>query len=185
VTPKCFLTSYKSAGRASPRQYSPSCGKDELAPLARKRPGVLSIRQINRPPTLSGYSGAEAAQAILSQAGIGNVTILEHEEWLGDHYDPVHRRLGLLAAKTGLIIMAAAWGVLMVFNLITLPVEFDASRRAKMMLNQTGFVQAGPELTAVSQVLNAAAWTYVAAFISSLLYLLWYLLPLMTGRDRE
>ena len=46
---------------------------------------------------------------------------------------------GLLAAKTGLVIMAAAWGVLMVFNLITLPVEFDASRRARLMLQPVGF----------------------------------------------
>jgi uncharacterized protein len=34
-------------------------------------------------------------------------------------------------------------------------------------------------------VLNAAAWTYVAAFISSLVYFLWHLLPLLTGRQRD
>jgi uncharacterized protein len=37
----------------------------------------------------------------------------------------------------------------------------------------------------VNQVLNAAAWTCVAAFISSLVYFLWHLLPLLTGRQRN
>jgi hypothetical protein len=81
--------------------------------------------------------------------------------------------------------MAVAWGILMGFNLITLPVEFDASSRAKVLLGQMGFIQAGSERAAVGQVLNAAAWTYVAAFISSLLYFLWYLMPLLTGRDDD
>lgn len=91
---------------------------------------------------------------------------------------------GLLAPRTSLLILAVAWGVMMAFNLITLPVEFDASRRAKLVLNQMGFIQAGPERAAVSQVLNAAGWTYVAAFISSLIYFLWHLLPLLARRQR-
>jgi Zn-dependent membrane protease YugP len=81
--------------------------------------------------------------------------------------------------------MAGAWGVLMAFNLITLPVEFDASRRAKLVLSQMGFIQSGEERAAVNRVLNAAAWTYVAAFISSLIYFLWHLLPLLTGRHDD
>jgi len=80
--------------------------------------------------------------------------------------------------------MAVAWGILMAFNLVTLPVEFDASRRAKRVLAQMGFIQRVAESAAVNQVLNAAAWTYVAAFISSLVYFLWHLLPLVTGRSR-
>jgi uncharacterized protein len=201
----------------------------------------------SRVPTLSGYTGAEAARALLRQAGIHDVAILEHDEFLGDHYDPGHKRLvlssanyrgttpaalgvaahecghaiqhqmayaplqlrmaavsitsfasqlvlwlpligmftGLLASSVGLTIMAAAWGVLMAFNLLTLPVEFDASRRAKRMLDQMGFIQPGSERTAVAQVLNAAGWTYVAAFVTSLLYFLLYLLPLLTGRSRD
>jgi Zn-dependent membrane protease YugP len=79
---------------------------------------------------------------------------------------------GRLTPKAGLVIMAVAWGVLLVFNLVTLPVEFDASRRAKLVLAKMGFIQRGPESTAVSQVLNAAVWTYVAAFISSLIHFL-------------
>jgi uncharacterized protein len=201
----------------------------------------------SRTPVQSGYTGAEAANEILRQAGITNVSIVEHEELLGDHYDPRHKRLvlssanyhgtsaaalgvaahecghaiqhkqayaplelsmaavgvtsfasqllmwiplpgmftGLLAPNVGLFIMAVAWGILMAFSLVTLPVEFDASRRAKLVLAKMGFIQRGPESAAVSQVLNAAAWTYVAAFVSSLIYFLWHLLPLLTGQERR
>ena len=51
----------------------------------------------------------------------------------------------LLAVKTGFLVMAIAWGILMAFNLITLPVEFDASRRAKEVLGKMGFIRPGTE----------------------------------------
>lgn len=88
---------------------------------------------------------------------------------------------GLIAPRTGLLLMAVAWGVIMLFNLITLPVEFDASSRAKVILGQMGFIRQGAEADAVNKVLNAAALTYVAAFITSLAYFLWHLLPLLLG----
>ena len=65
--------------------------------------------------------------------------------------------------------------VLMVFQLITLPVEFDASRRAKIILQQMNIIQAGDEAAGVNRMLNAAALTYVAAFIAALGNLLWLL----------
>lgn len=201
----------------------------------------------SRHPVQSGLTGAEVARRILQQEGIHNVAIVEHEELLGDHYDPLHQRLvlssanyhgqspaalgvaahecghaiqhkmayaplqirmaavsvtgfasqlvlwipmlgmftGLLNTHAALLILAVAWGILMAFNLITLPVEFDASRRAKQILDRAGFIQAGAERTGVNQVLNAAAWTYVAAFITTLVYFLWHLLPLLTGRQRN
>lgn len=201
----------------------------------------------SRVPAAAGHTGAEVAREILRTAGIDNVSIHEHEELLGDHYDPLRKRLvlstanyhgtslaaigvaahecghaiqhkqayaplhlrmaavgatnfasqvvlwlpllgmftGLLSTYTGLLIMAVAWGVIMAFNLVTLPVEFDASRRAKLVLGQMGFVQSAQERDGVTRVLNAAGWTYVAAFITSLVYFLWHLLPLLTGRDRE
>lgn len=92
---------------------------------------------------------------------------------------------GLLSTDTGLLVMAVAWGIMMAFNLLTLPVEFDASRRAKLVLAEMGFVRSAEERGGVTRVLNAAAWTYVAAFITSLIYFLWYLLPLLMGRDRD
>jgi hypothetical protein len=65
--------------------------------------------------------------------------------------------------------------VLTVFQLITLPVEYDASRRAKIILQQMNIVRTADETTGVNRVLDAAALTYVAAFIASLGTLLYYL----------
>jgi Zn-dependent membrane protease YugP len=78
-----------------------------------------------------------------------------------------------------------AWGVIMLFNLVTLPVEFDASNRAKKKLIEMGFIRTQDEISAVNKVLDAAALTYVAAFLTSLGYLLYYLLPLLGGNRRD
>ena len=201
----------------------------------------------SRLPASSGYSGAEVAEQILQGAGIYDVQVVEHDALLGDHYDPLHKRLvlssenfrgrsaaalgiaahecghaiqhklayaplqwrmaavgltsfasqlvmwlplvgmftGLLSIYTGLLIMAVGWGIIMLFNLITLPVEFDASRRAKQLLPAMGVIRPGEEARAVAKVLDAAAWTYVAAFLTSLAYFLWHLLPLLLGGRRS
>jgi Zn-dependent membrane protease YugP len=72
--------------------------------------------------------------------------------------------------------------VLTVFQLITLPVEFDASRRAKEQLFRLGLVHSD-ERAGVSAVLNAAAMTYVAALVTAVLQLL-RLLMIARSRDR-
>lgn len=93
---------------------------------------------------------------------------------------------GFLSGYTGMWIMAAGWGVIMIFNLITLPVEFDASTRAKRVLAEMGFIGTDEEMVGVRKTLDAAAWTYVAAFITSLGWMLYHLLPLLLGgRSRE
>ena len=68
------------------------------------------------------------------------------------------------------------------FQVITLPVEFDASRRAKIILQQMGMVQAGAEVTGVNRVLNAAALTYVGAVVATLGNLI-YMIMLRGNRD--
>lgn len=73
------------------------------------------------------------------------------------------------------------FAVVTAFQIITLPVEFDASRRAKEQLFRLGIVHSD-ERGAISQVLNAAALTYVASMISSVMQLL-YLISL-GGRRR-
>jgi len=89
---------------------------------------------------------------------------------------------GLFFRIAGLITLGIyCYLVLLVFQLITLPVEFDASRRAKIILQQMGIVRSGEEVAGVNKVLNAAALTYVAAFIAALGNLLW----LMSIRDRR
>lgn len=83
---------------------------------------------------------------------------------------------GFLFHFTGLILLGVlAYAVLTVFQLITLPVEFDASKRAVAQLDGLGIVD-DDELPGVRRTLNAAGWTYVAAFVSSLAWLLYFLL---------
>jgi Zn-dependent membrane protease YugP len=209
---------------------------------------TMRVRQVygefSQFPASSGLSGAEIAATILRQEGIYDVEIVEHDEMLGDHYDPIQKRLvlsrdnfhgtstatlgvaahecghaiqhkqayaplqwrmasvglttfasqivlwlpllgmftGFLNTGVALIFVAGAWGILMLFNLITLPVEFDASARARLVLRHTGLIRTVEEETAVAKVLRAAAWTYVAAFITSLVYFLLHVLPLLAGR---
>jgi len=89
---------------------------------------------------------------------------------------------GLWFRITGLITLGIyCYLMLAFFQLITLPVEFDASRRAKIILQQMGIIQPGEEVAGVNKVLNAAALTYVAAFIAAIGNLLW----LMSVRDRR
>jgi Zn-dependent membrane protease YugP len=82
-------------------------------------------------------------------------------------------------AWAGLILFGAA----VVFTLITRPVEFDASRRAKKLLASNGII-IGNEVQGVNKVLDAAALTYVAAAVSAIGTFLYYLL-LLTGGGRR
>ncbi|MFZ0711486.1 MAG: zinc metallopeptidase [Terrimicrobiaceae bacterium] len=93
---------------------------------------------------------------------------------------------GLLFGIFKLALLAVGvYLVLTLFQLITLPVEFDASRRAKIILQQMGIIRPGEETAGVNQVLDAAALTYVAAFVASLGTLLYYLLILTGNRGNE
>jgi Zn-dependent membrane protease YugP len=80
--------------------------------------------------------------------------------------------LGLM--KIALPIIIAIFAVITLFQLVTLPVEYDASRRAKEQLFRLGLVHES-ERAGVSKVLDAAALTYVAALVSSILTLLYYI----------
>jgi uncharacterized protein len=184
-------------------------------------------------PSRGGITGREAAQAVMNEAGIYDVEIVETGGHLTDHYDPLHKRLvlssedyrgtslaalGVAAHESGhaiqhkvgykmlefrmalvpatrivsgivpFLILASyflvrgltgwmldaaiiCYAVLTLFNLVTLPVEFDASRRAKAQLVKLGILDRD-EMPGVNETLDAAALTYVAAFISTLLMLL-------------
>ena len=76
------------------------------------------------------------------------------------------------------------FAIVTLFQLVTLPVEFDASRRAKAQLARLGLVRSEDEARGVSRVLSAAAMTYVAAMISSVLELLrWVMIARASDRD--
>jgi uncharacterized protein len=94
---------------------------------------------------------------------------------------------GLAFGIMKLILLAVIlFSLTVIFQLVNLPVEYNASRRGRQILQSTGIIRA-EEDQVVGKVLNAAAWTYVAATLTSLLTLLYYLirLGLLGGRRRD
>lgn len=202
-----------------------------------------TFNKYSRVRSLSGMTGAQAAERILRNAGINDVRIEPINGQLTDHYDPKSKVLRLsesVYAQTsvaaigvaahecghaiqhahayvplqlrGAIVPAANFGatiswpliilgvflgnsqilislgillfsVSVMFQLITLPVEFNASRRAVVILDDNGILDQS-ELRKTKKVLSAAALTYVAAAASAILQLL-RLLYLFGGRDRD
>ena len=90
---------------------------------------------------------------------------------------------GLPFLKSIIGIAIAAFAVITLFQIVTLPVEFDASRRAKQQLLRLGLID-HREHDAVNNVLNAAALTYVAGMIASVFQLL-HLILIARGDDRD
>jgi hypothetical protein len=76
------------------------------------------------------------------------------------------------------------FGLTTLFSLITLPVEIDASRRALAWLSHTGLT-GGTQQRDAEDALRAAAYTYVAAALSSLITLLYYIMIFVNGRRRD
>jgi hypothetical protein len=84
--------------------------------------------------------------------------------------------IGLIIGATGLVTIGLIlFAAVVLFQLVTLPVEFDASRRALVALREGGLL-ATDELDGAKQVLSAAAWTYVAAFVAAAAQLLYFFL---------
>jgi Zn-dependent membrane protease YugP len=111
----------------------------------------------------SGYHGLVIRNAIVPIAGFGSTAF-----W-------ILIMAGALLHIFGLILLGILlFSLTVVFQLVNLPVEFDASRRAREALLSTGLIEP-QEDRVVGHVLGAAAWTYVAATITSVLTLLYYL----------
>jgi Zn-dependent membrane protease YugP len=196
-------------------------------------------------PSRSGLSGAEAADAVLHNAGVQGVEIEPVGGTLSDHYVPGERvlrlsppvysgrslaALGIAAHESGhaiqdarrypLLVLRSAlvpiasfgssmsWILIMlgfflasmmwikigiiafattvVFQLVNLPVEFDASRRARLALAEGGLIDRDEDVV-VKRVLDAAALTYVAATLTAVLTLLYFLFRsgLLGGRSGD
>lgn len=89
--------------------------------------------------------------------------------------------LGMILNMAPLVWLAVAlFGAVVLFQLVTLPTEFNASNRAKAVLASTGIVTSEEEARGVSKVLDAAAMTYVAALVASMMQLLYLV---MRARD--
>ncbi|HYH11003.1 MAG TPA: zinc metallopeptidase [Thermomicrobiales bacterium] len=169
-------------------------------------PGELSDHYDPRDRTL------RLSQGVYSVPSIAAIGIAAHEAGHAvQHakaYGPLKARTALvpavsLGSNLGIIVLIAgfllgitglAWaGVALfalstVFALVTLPVEFDATKRAKAALVNVGLVDSGraggEESQGVAKVLDAAAWTYIAGFATSLLTLLYYVM-LVSGMRRS
>ncbi|MFQ6015101.1 MAG: zinc metallopeptidase [Anaerolineae bacterium] len=103
---------------------------------------------------------------------------------LGSYLGPILFILGIAIGLTGLAWLGVlAFSGAAVFALVTLPVEFNASKRAMQMLRSSGLVS-GNEYGRAKSVLDAAALTYVAALAQALATLLYYVFILM-ARSRE
>jgi Zn-dependent membrane protease YugP len=200
-------------------------------------------RYINE-PTNSGISGAQAARAILDDAGLYDMPVEMTPGELSDHYDPTRKALflseanyhgrtiaavGVAAHEAGhalqhkaayaflnlrmmlvpvtniasgasmFLFMLGAflgaakfflagiiiYGILALFQIVTLPVEYDASSRAKKELIRLGLVRGEEETRGVSKVLSAAALTYVAGMVTVVLQLLYFVLQFTNMRSSE
>lgn len=204
-----------------------------------------TFKKYSKYRSMSGMTGAQAAQRILNAAGIYDVEIRHVSGKLTDHYDPRNKTLSLSDSVYGSASVAAvgvaahecghaiqhqknyapltirgaivpvanigstlAWPLILIglfissrsgqalitagiicfslavlFQIVTLPVEFNASSRALKMLESTGILSR-EENKGAKKVLTAAALTYVAALASSILQLL-RLLILSGGRRRD
>ena len=204
-----------------------------------------TFKKYSKYRSMSGMTGAQAAQRILNAAGIYDVEIRHISGKLTDHYDPRNKTLSLsdsvygstsvaavgvaahecghaiqhaksyapLSIRSALVPIAnfgsmLAWPVILIgllfntrssgliidigillfsaavlFQLVTLPVEFDASRRALVMLRTQGIL-ADDELKYTRRVLKSAALTYVASAAAAILQLLRIIL-ITNGRRRD
>jgi Zn-dependent membrane protease YugP len=144
--------------------------------------------QVYDTPSLAavGVAAHEAGHAIQDQQKYAMLQLrsaLVPGVQIGGWVGPLIFFAGLWFSTTLAWIGLAVFGLTAVFALVTLPVEFDASRRAKQLLTNTGIL-APQELQGVSRVLDAAALTYVAAAIQAVMTLAYYAF-ILVGRRRE
>ncbi len=102
---------------------------------------------------------------------------------IGQNFGPWIVIGGFVLGAAGLIqVGIALFAAAVLFQLVTLPVEFDASRRAIAEMHRLGLATTA-DVGGSRQVLNAAAMTYVAAAAASVAYLLYYVMMFMGSRD--
>lgn len=136
----------------------------------------------------AGVAAHEAGHAIQHKVQYGPLalrSLMVPSVQLGSWLGPIMFMAGLFLAMDnlaiiGLILFAAT----AVFSLVTIPVEMDASKRAKQALSASGIAY-GNELTAVDKVLDAAALTYVAGAVQALSTLLYYGMLFLGGKRRQ
>jgi Zn-dependent membrane protease YugP len=154
---------------------------------------VLRLSQdVYATPSLAavGVAAHEAGHALQDKLNYGPLRLrsaivpaVQFGSWLG----PIIFMIGFFMAgtfgNTLALVGLLLFGATAVFALVTLPVEFDASKRAKQQLASAGILSP-QEIQGVDKVLDAAALTYVAAAVQAVTTVLYYVL-LLTGRSRD
>jgi Zn-dependent membrane protease YugP len=134
-----------------------------------------------------GIAAHEAGHAIQHAKHYGPLklrSMLVPTAGIGSNLGYIIMLIGLFMASQNMVLIGAVlFSAVLLFQLVTLPVEFDASNRAKALVVQQGIVGTN-ERRGMDKVLNAAAMTYVAAVASSLATLLYFLVRsgLLGGR---
>jgi Zn-dependent membrane protease YugP len=141
----------------------------------------------SRTATAVGIAAHEAGHALQDAKNYGPMAIRNlavPAAQFGSGFGMIVLTLGLIMSSPKLLMIGIVmFSGVVIFQLVNLPVEIDASNRAKAVLTQLGIVDADGA-GAVRSVLNAAAWTYVAATLESVLTLLYYV-SLVTGGSRR
>ena len=153
-----------------------------------RRKALLLSRDVYHNPSIAavGIAAHEAGHAIQDQqnyAALGLRTAVVPTAHIGSWLGPILFFIGLFINRELAWVGLGLFALTSVFTLITLPVEFNASHRAKQLLVSHGIL-AGDEMVGVHRVLNAAALTYVAAAAQSISTLMYYAFILM-GMNRE
>ena len=159
-------------GRASgflSDHYNPATRSLALSPDVHDLPSIAAV----------GVACHEAGHAIQHANSYGPLQLrsaLVPTASIGSNFGYLAIIAGILLSFSGLVYIGIAlFSATVLFQLVTLPVEFDATNRAKELVVDYGIV--GPyEREGMDKVLNAAAWTYVAAAVASILTLLYWLM---------
>jgi Zn-dependent membrane protease YugP len=158
--------------------YDPLSRTLRLSPEVHDTPSIAAVGIAAHE---TGHALQHAANYLPLQARSAIVPAVQFGSFLG----PLIFMVGFLLNSTSLAwVGVLLFGGVALFALVTLPVEFDASRRAKELLASHGFAS-GEEMIGVSRVLDAAALTYVAALAQALSTLLYYVFLLTGMRRRE
>ena len=149
--------------------YNPATRSLGLSPDVHDRASIAAI----------GVACHEAGHAIQHANGYTPLQLrsaLVPTASFGSNFGYLAIMIGIFMSISGMVYIGIAlFSATVLFQLVTLPVEFDASNRAKQLVLNYGIVSPY-EREGMDKVLNAAAWTYVAAAVSSILTLLYFLL---------
>ncbi len=158
--------------------YDPRSGVLRLSPGVARQASVASLAIVAHE---LGHAQQDVQDYLPLRLRSGLVPLVNFTSWLG----PILFFVGLMLNAQGLAWLGVlAFAGAVVFALVTLPVELNASRRAMRLLEQSGLLVSRDEKAGARRVLTAAALTYVAALAQAISNLLYYIF-LLGGRRRD